>query len=778
MLRKLIKRGANTFTVPSETRELEDANRKGKSLGEETERKIFSTDALNLTGIFISTRDFRKRGSGTGDGGASKSKNCSLLFMLGNISNMRISEDASKFVTRSKTNPHVIFVHSKFNNTTLKLWPGLQKFMVLSRQNYYKLESFKCYYISVPTSITRSCSPGDPIILHDVTFDASISRPDLRGRKMNTIKEEEIPWEGKKYEVEVADGRTVTMEVVPNDPKLYFSAAYFKRLPTVSFASTLALFSDKQFLTYFIENPNHVHHSYYDPEVDGEIDLSPDDEASAEGKHVFVADKTYNHPYDVELIPFDPTDEGAESIIRVPGDGFAYRFEPIIVPDSAISTNDETDKLAFECVADKQNPNIKAMAWRFLLRIRQKKYAPGHPEENFSETFGFDTKHAVLKRTITAKINVYKETIRAVFSIHRPVAWKAFMSNYHTQLPAVFVCTMNRKQTDRRMSRATAIADQSKDVCDYSIDYTASGVWIDLRAFIDRIGVPISYETGLKLLREIRSKRDWTGTVDDIGQLAISKRFNMSLLNEVKDLETASKEMSDEDGNPLPPDDKKLYAVILPTMPMSSYVLTRLQTVRTVEEGDMLMDLLHFGAEPNTEIHPTSLIELQTMIKAIGYTGSSDGRMNPLLYLVNPQSETALDGAVDSISQFMGIHLPAAQLLLKKWLSGEEVQVEEDAPPEENGHEAEKMEEVLPDEKHVSFDVDPSQALPSSYEDKDAPEIEMPEDTHEKVNLDPPTPSRREDRYRPSKRSSRHSSSRRSASERVSKRPRKSRGRV
>ena len=142
---------------------------------EKTPIKRFDTDGFDLVVQFISS--FRKD---------ERSKNQKCLFLLGNLSNIRLTEKAKKFVTQSEDGGLIIM--PQYGKGTDKKWPKLEILHPLSSEDSIRLNPFSFYTIHVDPSLVANLNPMDFVHLVDIRYDMFLPRNNLpKGVRLSGI---------------------------------------------------------------------------------------------------------------------------------------------------------------------------------------------------------------------------------------------------------------------------------------------------------------------------------------------------------------------------------------------------------------------------------------------------------------------------------------------------------------------------------------------------------------------------------------------------------------
>lgn len=732
----------------------------------------FSKTAFNLNVQFISAL---KEYPGSGE------RKC--LFMLGNLEKTPITEDAADYLVRDPENSHSLHLIPKYTKAAKTLWLDLENERPLSDEDFIDLRTNGCYYISVPSSLASSCSPGDFVQLFDVLFTVHVQREQFKNiNKLSDIPESQRAWKGKMVTKKV-EGSDVEyeIEVKPRKPSFKFKAKFGTKLPTVSVASLVKVYQEQRFLTYHIDNPSQEILRYRGRDGGAE-------DGDAYDEDVFRMKKEWYEPKDIVRIVYNAQYDGSNPPVPIIGpDGKAYSLEILSYPNVYISENDfKSDEVKFDCAKSRTNVDEKNKAWCFMIRGSQRVWKKADNPADFLDTDGYDTENPVEDSFFSAKINVYKEVIDRDFGILSDPLWTRFISCYHNYFAGIFQCTVNWKKTESRMDRLMNCATggagggeheeggdsgASSRPFDFTLDYACNSVLFSMRDMIQQFGVPIDKKTGMDLLDklvEIRRKPDATdmrGSVSDVSELSTKAKHSIVCLNELKSVESAKSYLRESFN--------RAYAILLPEP--SNLGLDMFNVIKGItdeSDGTALLRALHFGESVDKTKHGDELSSVWNSLKMTGYSSKA---LHPLIFAVGDIEKSAYEQEATTLSRFLGI---SSEMVphLHDWLQGEPLEPSK-------GKETSEVPEPVKSEKRVTFDEqeilemgtqNALMEMQGSYEDN--ADIDLPDDEVSDLGDDEEGSSARSSKRKSSSASSPiKSKSRPGLRKSVSKRPRTSR---
>jgi len=633
------------------------------------------------------------------------------LIMLGNLEKTPITAKAAEYVERDPENPNSIHLIPKYTEAAKTLWKDLETERPLSEEDFIDLRTHGCYYISLPTSLVNSCSPGDFVQLYDVLFTVHVKRDQYKNlNKLSDLTEAQREWKGKMATKRVeGTGVELEYEVKPMKPSFKFKAKFGHKLSTVSVGSLVKVYKEQQFLSYYIENPMQrlVKHGGGRSIVYGD-DYDED---------VFRMRKEWYEPKNIVCIVYDAMYDGSvpTNPIFAP-DGKAYVFEVLSYPNEYISDNDfKADEVKFDCAKSRTEVDKKNKAWCFMIRASQRVWTKAPNPEEYADTDGYDTDHPTEDTIFSAKINVYKEVIERDFGIVSDALWTRFISCYHKYFRGVFQCLINWKKTENRMDRLIGFAgtagehDDNGDgggasrPFDFTVDYSCNSVLFSMREMIQRFGIPVDKKTANQLLDnlvEVRRRPDATkmrGSVSDVTELATKSKHSIVCLNELKSMDTAKAYLAERFN--------RAYVVLLPeSSNLGVEMFKVIESITEEREGTALLRALHFGDPLNKSNYGD---ELSSVFNSLKMTGYATKALHPLIFAVGDIQEHAYCQEATTIAKFLGISSDMEPELVE-WLQGESSGGSGEKPSVSRGEHEEIMEsEIIPkEERHVSFDQD------------------------------------------------------------------------
>ncbi len=650
------------WSVPSNRRGMDATTSSTKTAATSVKRIKYSKEAFNVIVQFVTAgRKYKAP-----DGKESNNRKC--VFMFGNLEKTPITESASGYLTRGD-DPNTLLLHPKYLEASEKLWKDLEEERPLHPDDYITLRTNECYYISVPDTLAASCSVGDFVLLFDVYFGVRVGRDSLKNvLRLDSITEAQRAWKGKKAtRKDVHTGANIEYEVKPINPRFFFSARFGTKLPNVSLPSLLKVYQEHNFLTHHIACP------------ETQISIAP-----AAGYHedneVFRMDKVWFEPKDVARIYYDASNDGmADAEAFIAPDGSAHIFEVMAYPDSRISDNDiKYDMEKFKCVRSRSQLDQFNKAWCFMLRISQRIFTKSDDPDAFPETGGYDIDNPTETSYVSAKINLYKETIERDFGILSDTEWIQFITCYSPFFRGIFQCIVHIAKTGERMDRLRAFSSADQGIngdsrpFDYSIDYACNAILFSLQDFIKRIGIPIEKETACQILDSVQELRDITpdeedmmGHVSSVNELVTKKKHAVACLNQLKSMETAKKWLRQPS--------VQTYAVLMPDpSTLGAELFEMIESIQDQGQGTTLLRALEFNEDIDKEVHGP----LEEMRRSLHLSGYARKAMSPLIFALGTIDEEYYAKEAETISKFLGIAEDKISQV-KEWLGDGVVAVDE-----------------------------------------------------------------------------------------------------
>jgi len=666
--------------------------KKAFETAEKTPIKRFDTDGFDLTVQFITS--FRKD---------ERSKNQKCLFLMGNLSNVYLTEKAKKFVTQTDVGLDIM---PQYQSGTDKKWPKLEAMHPLSSEDSIHLTSFGVFTIHVSPSLAKNLNPMDFVTLVDIQYAMFLPRKGLpEGVKISDLTADQLEWKES--------------DLYLTDPVFYFKANHFKALPRVSYPALMSMYDAtsilnrkvEKFIPYYsrgLEEP-----PTYAEGPTGHIGEESKKISTESDNVIFHNQYGYTHMSQrVDFIPFDASFSlGDEASVVFSRDGTrGYEFYLIVTPDNLISDRQKNDRMKFESIKSLKEKDKTVKAWSFLTTGRQVEYArpsvetlkrEGLTEADFEETGGLDLRNPILDQFFTAKINMYENTIERVFGIYDKTAWIRFISVYNGLFAGVFQCkidsdkTMSREADLEVVNNSRGPMGRGEQMYEFALHYRCDGILYDMQEWVQRIGVPVSKDVANDLIYLMEHKREGNGSTKDIRNLPTYSSHSVACLNEIEGIETCKNYVNHEDA--------QVFMVMMPPK-LNKARFKLIEDIQTIEVGDQLAKVSVLKSETYDETtHNKRISKLWEY-----FNDEEEDTLFPLLFIVCKPRDDLYYNEFNTLAEFMNISsTDAARAFL--------------------------FHPIQEEEEEEEFTMDPSQAIPGSMDDLEV-DVDLQEEEKEEEN--------------------------------------------